>query len=95
MSDFSSFVYMPQQRLTWDQSQHPLEDRGKPRKPVARWPVAGPSGCVPNSRQQSGKTNMEIHKRLFIKIQFLSDRKPTWSSLECPISERSSGRECL
>jgi hypothetical protein len=22
-----------------------LEDRGKPRKHVSRWPVAGPSGC--------------------------------------------------
>jgi hypothetical protein len=23
-----------------------FEDRGKPRKPVSRWPVAGPSGCI-------------------------------------------------
>jgi hypothetical protein len=22
------------------------ENRGKPRKPLSRWPVAGPSGCV-------------------------------------------------
>jgi hypothetical protein len=31
------------------------EDRGKPRKPVSRWPVAGPAGCVLTTSQQSGK----------------------------------------
>jgi len=23
-----------------------LEGRGKPRKPLVRWPVAGPTGCI-------------------------------------------------
>jgi hypothetical protein len=42
---------------TWnvEPSQYLLKDRGKPRKPVSRWPVAGPSGCILTSSQQSGK----------------------------------------
>jgi hypothetical protein len=39
----------------WEPSQHLLEDRGKPRKHVSRWPVAGPSGCILTTSQQSGK----------------------------------------
>jgi hypothetical protein len=31
-----------------------LKDRGKPRKPVSRWPVAGPSGYTLTTSQQSG-----------------------------------------
>jgi hypothetical protein len=30
-----------------------LEDIGKPRKHVSRWPIAGPSGCILTSGQQS------------------------------------------
>jgi hypothetical protein len=33
---------LQQQLGIWEPSQHLLEDRGKPRKPVSRWPVAGP-----------------------------------------------------
>jgi hypothetical protein len=42
---------------TWnlEPSQHLLKDRGKPRKPVSRWPVAGPSGYTLTYSQQSGK----------------------------------------
>jgi hypothetical protein len=29
--------------------------QGKPRKPVSRWTVAGPSGCILTTSQQSGK----------------------------------------
>jgi len=29
---------------TGEPSQHSLIDIGKPRKPVSKWPVAGPSG---------------------------------------------------
>jgi hypothetical protein len=36
-----------------------LEDRGKPRKPVSRWPVAGPSGCILTTSQQSGKQKLK------------------------------------
>jgi hypothetical protein len=32
-----------------------IKDRGKPRKPVSRWPFAGPTGCVLTSSQHSGK----------------------------------------
>jgi hypothetical protein len=39
----------------WETSQHLLKDRRKPRKPVLRWPVAGPSGCMLTTSQQSGK----------------------------------------
>jgi hypothetical protein len=39
-------------------SQHLLKDRGKPRNPVTKWPVAGPSGCTLTFNQQSGKKNM-------------------------------------
>jgi hypothetical protein len=39
-------LHEKQQLGTWEPSQHLLEDRGKPRKPVSRWPVAGPSGCI-------------------------------------------------
>jgi hypothetical protein len=31
---------------TWEPSQHSLEDRGKPREPVSRWPVAGAPVCT-------------------------------------------------
>jgi hypothetical protein len=40
---------------TWKLSQHLIEDTGKPRKPMSRWPVAGPSGCILTPSQQSGK----------------------------------------
>jgi hypothetical protein len=40
---------------TWEPSQHLLKHRGKPGKPESRWPVAGPSGCILTSSQQSGK----------------------------------------
>jgi hypothetical protein len=30
----------------WERSQHLLKDRGKVRKLVPIWPVAGPSGCI-------------------------------------------------
>jgi hypothetical protein len=30
---------MQEQLGIWEPSQHLLEDRGKPRKPVSRWPV--------------------------------------------------------
>jgi hypothetical protein len=43
----------------WEPSQHLLEDRGKPRKPVSRWPVAGPSGCIQTTSRQSGKQKRE------------------------------------
>jgi hypothetical protein len=42
-----------QQLGTWEPSQHLFKDRGKPRKPVSRWPVAGFSGCILTSSQQS------------------------------------------
>jgi hypothetical protein len=32
-----------------------LGDGGKPRKPVPRWPVAGPSGYILTSSERSGK----------------------------------------
>jgi hypothetical protein len=34
---------------TLEPSQHLLQERGKPRKPVSRWPVAGPSGFLVNN----------------------------------------------
>jgi hypothetical protein len=36
-----------------------LEDRGKPGKPVSRWPVAGPSGCILTTSQQSGRRSLK------------------------------------
>jgi hypothetical protein len=48
-------INMQQQLGIWEPSQHLLEDRGNPRKPVSRWPVAGPSGCILTTSQQSGK----------------------------------------
>jgi hypothetical protein len=39
----------------WKPSQYLFEDRGKPRKPVSRWQVAGPSGCILTTSQQSDK----------------------------------------
>jgi hypothetical protein len=36
-----------------------LKYRGKPRKPVSRWPVAGTSGCVLTTSQQSGKQKLK------------------------------------
>jgi hypothetical protein len=50
---------MQQQFEIWEPSQHLLEDRGKPRKPVSRWPVAGPSGCILTTSQQSGKQKLK------------------------------------
>jgi hypothetical protein len=46
---------------TWNlgTSQHLLKDRGKPRKPVSRWPVAGPSGCILTTSRQSGKQKLK------------------------------------
>jgi hypothetical protein len=44
---------------TWEPSEHLLEGRGKPRKPVSRWPVAGPSGCIMTTGQQSGKRKLK------------------------------------
>jgi hypothetical protein len=44
----------------WEPSQHLLEDRGKPRKPVSRWPVAGPSGCIMTTSQQSGRRKTKL-----------------------------------
>jgi hypothetical protein len=41
----------------WEPSQNFLEDGGKSRKPVSRWQVAGPSGCILTTSQQSGKRN--------------------------------------
>jgi hypothetical protein len=38
---------------------HLLENRGKPRKPVSRWPVAGPSGCILTNIQQSDKQTIK------------------------------------
>jgi hypothetical protein len=32
-----------QKLTTWEPTQHLLKDRGKPRKAMSRWPVAGPS----------------------------------------------------
>jgi hypothetical protein len=46
----------------WEPSQHLLENRGKPRKPVLRWPVAGPSGCILTTSLQSGKQKLKIKK---------------------------------
>jgi hypothetical protein len=43
----------------WEPSQHLLEDRGKARKPVSRWPVAGPFGCILTASQQSGKQKLK------------------------------------
>jgi len=44
---------------SWEQSQHVLVDRGKPRKPVSRWQVAGPSGCILTSSQQCDKQKIK------------------------------------
>jgi hypothetical protein len=44
---------------TWGPSQHLFEDRGKPRKRVSRWPVAGPSVCILTTSQQSGKQKLQ------------------------------------
>jgi hypothetical protein len=40
---------------TSEAPQHLLKDRGELRKPVSRYLVAGPSGCVRTSNQQPGK----------------------------------------
>jgi hypothetical protein len=48
---------------TWEPSQRLLENRGKPRKPVSRWPVAGPSGCILTSSQKYGKINIYVYIR--------------------------------
>jgi hypothetical protein len=42
------------------------EDRGKPRKPVSRWPVEGHSGCILTTSQQSGK--QKLKKILWPKV---------------------------
>jgi hypothetical protein len=46
--------------VTLELSQYLLEDRGKPREPVSRWPVAGSSGCTLTSSDQSGKQKIVI-----------------------------------
>jgi hypothetical protein len=46
---------MQQQLGLLEPSQYFPYERGKPRKPVSRWPVAGPSGCRLTSSQQTGK----------------------------------------
>jgi hypothetical protein len=51
-----------------------LEDRGKPRKPVSRRPVAGPSGCILTTSQQSGSFEAECHLK-YLNIQSLLQRK--------------------
>jgi hypothetical protein len=38
---------------TCEPSQHSLEDRGKQRNPVSRWPVKGTSGYTLDSSPQS------------------------------------------
>jgi hypothetical protein len=38
-------------------SEHLLKDKGKPRKPVSRSPVAGLSGCTLTSIQQTSRQN--------------------------------------
>jgi hypothetical protein len=43
----------------WEPSQHLLEDRGKPRKSVSGWPVAGPSGIILTTSQQYGKQRLK------------------------------------
>jgi hypothetical protein len=47
--------------VTWtlEPSQHLLEDRGKPGKPVSRLPVAGTSRCILTTSQQSGKKKVK------------------------------------
>jgi hypothetical protein len=52
---------MQQQLAIWETSQHLLEDRGKPRKPVSRWPVVGSSGCILTTSQQSSKQKLKKH----------------------------------
>jgi hypothetical protein len=42
------------QRGIWVPTQHPLWDRGKPRKAWSSWPVAGPSGYKLTSTQLFG-----------------------------------------
>jgi hypothetical protein len=37
----------------------------KPRKPVSRWPVAGPSGCILTTSQQSGKQKLKKKSPVF------------------------------
>ena len=46
------------------QSQHLLEDRGKPRKPVSKWPVTGPFGFAMTSGQQFryARDGIPLHK---------------------------------
>lgn len=41
-----------------------FEDGGKPRNPVPRWPVAGPSDCTLTSSELSSKQNITTIKKL-------------------------------
>jgi len=45
-----------------ESSQYLLEDKGKPRKTVSRWPAAGTDGCVPASKEKSGTRKRKSHK---------------------------------
>jgi hypothetical protein len=46
---------------TWEPLQHLLEDKeNQENQPVFRWPVAGPSGCIPKSSQQCGNQTDKI-----------------------------------
>jgi hypothetical protein len=60
----------------WEPAQHLLEDRGKPRKPVSRWPVAGPSGCILTTSQQSGNIFQALVKIIFKNPVRTSKRTP-------------------
>jgi hypothetical protein len=72
---------------TWnlEPSQHLLEDRGKPRKAVSRWPVAGPSVRVLITSQQSGKLKLKKFPRpkfsLTCVLTFCSRITPTYISV--------------
>jgi hypothetical protein len=64
---------------TWGPSQHSIKDRGKPSKPVSRWPVAGPSGYTLTVilKPEVNLNNM-MH---YVQIQFLPHREHTASPL--------------
>jgi hypothetical protein len=44
-----------------EQPQHLLEERGKPRKTVSRWPAPGPSGYIVTSSQLKSMRSLHVY----------------------------------
>jgi hypothetical protein len=51
----------------WKPSQRLLEHEKTKETCVSRWPVAGPSGCILTSSQQSGVNGYKVFPEISLK----------------------------